>query len=365
MPGVRGGTGGEPGHLPGPGGIGDAVHLQQRPQLGHGHPGPVLHPLDLRHRQVQRGGDLLQRHPRRAAHLAEFPGQNPALHRRPSRRRHSRPLLSSAVPRSGRQPFLLIRPPRSGREQQARRYRTGSAVVTARTPALLIRRAPRGRPSRPAASARPGRQDPSPRRSCRAARQTADTPSSGGCNSRTAPASPDGAAAAARRYAAAHGRSRRPHNARPLPAGPAAGQVPAASGSGFSSNQVVAAPAACSYPQAAASTSTSSIPRPLSASPRATRTTGTVSPPPPSVTATRTPAASSGPLSTTMVMIPPCPADRLCSTELPTSSLFTELPDGFPQLRGHADSFGVRDFYLRAGYVLLPCSRMLKFPVTS
>ena len=48
-----------------------------------------------------------------------------------------------------------------------------------------------------------------------------------------------------------------------------------------------------------------------------------------------------------------------------TRSLFTELPTGFPQLRGHAGGFGVRDFYLRAGYVLLPCSRRLRSPVTS
>jgi len=50
---------------------------------------------------------------------------------------------------------------------------------------------------------------------------------------------------------------------------------------------------------------------------------------------------------------------------LVTYSLFTELPGGFPQFRGHAGGFGVRDFYLRAGYVLLPCSRRLRSPVTS
>ena len=58
-----------------------------------------------------------------------------------------------------------------------------------------------------------------------------------------------------------------------------------------------------------------------------------------------------------------CPAVAL--TALVTSSLFTELPSGFPQLSGHAGGFGVRDFCLPAGYVLLPCSRRLRSPVTS
>jgi len=51
-------------------------------------------------------------------------------------------------------------------------------------------------------------------------------------------------------------------------------------------------------------------------------------------------------------------------TALVTSSLFTELAGGFLQFRGHAGGFGVRDFCFRGGYVLLPCSRRLRFPVT-
>ena len=39
------------------------------------------------------------------------------------------------------------------------------------------------------------------------------------------------------------------------------------------------------------------------------------------------------------------PSPQTCCTALVTSSLFTELPSGFPQLRGHAGGFGVRDFY--------------------
>jgi len=40
---------------------------------------------------------------------------------------------------------------------------------------------------------------------------------------------------------------------------------------------------------------------------------------------------------------------QACWTALVTSSLFTELTDGFPQFRGHVGGSGVRDFYLRAG----------------
>ena len=40
---------------------------------------------------------------------------------------------------------------------------------------------------------------------------------------------------------------------------------------------------------------------------------------------------------------------QACWTALVTSSLFTELTDGFLQFRGHAGGSGVRDFYLRAG----------------
>src|SRR5579859_3002375 len=65
------------------------------------------------------------------------------------------------------------------------------------------------------------------------------------------------------------------------------------------------------------------------------------------------------------VKVPPFLPLPLCRTALAASSLFTELAGWFSQVSGHADGFGVRDFYLRAGYVLLPCSRTLRSPVTS
>jgi len=115
------------------------------------------------------------------------------------------------------------------------------------------------------------------------------------------------------------------------------------------------------HPHLAARAATSSSPRPLSASPPAGRSRGTPGPPQ-SVTSTRT---RPSPAVTATVTVPPARPEPLCRTLLPNSSLFTELPDGFPQLRGHAGDFGVRDFYLRAGYVLLPCSRRLRSRVTS
>lgn len=71
------------------------------------------------------------------------------------------------------------------------------------------------------------------------------------------------------------------------------------------------------------------------------------------------------PARTATVTVSPGAPDPECCTLFPNSSLFTELPDWFSQVRGHADGCGVRDFYLRAGYVLLPCSRRLGSPATS
>ena len=125
-----------------------------------------------------------------------------------------------------------------------------------------------------------------------------------------------------------------------------------------SSNQVTVRPPRLRHPHRAASPATSPSPRPASASSPAGRSSGAPGPLR-SVTSIRTTPARA---VTVTVTVSPGRPELLYRTLLPKSSLFTELPDGFPQVRGHAGGFGVRDFYLRAGYVLLPCSREAEVP---